>query len=358
VDMPHPRSLDVEFSSYTDSSAASFPWPTLPLAYGGQVFSESKALRSIQSSTSWGHAAQLALGELTAMVEQMGRWADVAQTEEGDPLHLDEQFQRYKHKISRLIDGESGRFEAEALFEGAPLFLGKAPQGVTPIQLYTGFGRPGFPTLSFLARLGDRPASSRIEGRAEVINTFELILDSGASSIEGVYEGKQICVRGERGLQITVVASYSGAKRIVGLADRVNQALVGRCPTYCLESEICNRTLVGEGEIAVADFIWGGLKDQERRTALFDVEHGNLLTPDAARAMRGRIQRINSRLAAIVAQLQSEIATLQQERSLVDWMQRWERTSRSADIGGIVSGWAVAEAHGPLSDFERMLQQN
>lgn len=356
--MPHLRSLDVELSSCSATSTASFAWPTLPLAYGGHVFSESKALRSIQSATSWGHAAQLALGELTLLVEQMSRCADLAQQEESDALHLDEQFQRCKGRISRLIDGESGRFEAEALFEGVPLFLGRAPQGITPIQLYTGYGRPGFPTLSFLSRLGDRPASSRIEGRAEVIGTFELVLDSGASSIERVYEGKQICVRGERGLQITTVASYAGATRVVELADRVNQPLVGRCPAYCLESEICNRTLVGEGEATVADFIWGGLKDQERRTALFDVEYSNLLTPDSARAMRGRIQRVADRFAKIIDRLQSEIAGLQQERRLVDWMQRWEHTSRCADIKEITSGWAIMEAHSPLTDFERTLQQN
>lgn len=228
--------------------------PALPIDRFGKAF----LLDAIQESIGWYASAHAHLLELIALLGEM----DLAESVEG-----------IQRQISRSVDGESGRFPAAATYRGAPLFLGGSPDGALRFNLYTGYGRQGFPTLSLLESIAHPPKPSLVEGRIVRAEREKIWLDEAAVAKSGIYAGSLIRLEGEGRVHLALAVGYDGEERAVELADPVERPL--ELKRYRLQSRLSNCYLVGKGEVEVAK--WGPLFESNPTTSQIQEARGELI---------------------------------------------------------------------------------
>lgn len=221
-------------------------------------FGKSFLLDAIQESIGWTASAHAHLLELIALVGEMD---------------LVESVERVQRQISRSVDGESGRFPAAATYRGAPLFLGSSPDGALRLNLYTGYGRRGFPTLPLLESIAHPPKPSIVEGKIVRAEKEKIWLDGAAASKAGVYVGSLIRLEGEGRVHLALVIGYDAEERVVRLADPVERSLEFK--RYRLQSRLSNCYLVGTGEVEVAK--WGPIFEPNPTASQIQEVRGELI---------------------------------------------------------------------------------
>lgn len=280
--------------------------PTLPVDPFGKRF----FLDALQESIGWYASAHAHLLELIALLGEM------------EPV---EEVQR---QISRTVDGESGRFPAAATYRGAPLFLGDSPDGALRFNLYTGYGRQGFPTLSLLETIAHPPKPSLLEGKIVRAEREKIWLDGAAAPKSGVYVGSLIRLEGEGRVQLALVIGYDGEERMVQLADPIERPLEFK--RYRLQSRLSNCYLVGKGEVEVAK--WG---------AIFEPN------PTAS-----QIQEARDELVQLAERCCLHLESLRCEAV------KEASTSESDPLKFLESSYSILNAHTYWGNFVTRLEQN
>jgi hypothetical protein len=92
----------------------------------------------LRDQINWMQASAAHLGRVQERLQEMAELAERA-IRKGCQKHLDEEFQEGKCRLSKIIDGLSGRHEPEARLGELPLFLGYSPHEAEGVNLYTRF---------------------------------------------------------------------------------------------------------------------------------------------------------------------------------------------------------------------------
>ncbi len=354
---------------------------------------EMALMTAAQSRMSWYQSSQAFLQVIADVLSNMSAVAMRAtgsDSSRSDVEALDQTFQQYKRQLSEVVDGMGGTSSVTGSFKGRPLFVGFSPPdeiganviiedgGMEALNLFTGFGRAGFPEIPLTTEAGINatvPVAVTLSGTAQAGSATTIQLAGDTTTINDAFVGMEIRLTGGTGSgQSATITGYDGTTRLATIFPALATA-PDATTTYTITHRQTNSTLSGVAtfdSVVFAEHVWGAdadrsdrissqigtfraLTDQEReyrelnsipetdlaaytdaerlerrKLNIFDPEYGSLRTDSGARTMLKQVQAAYEKITQFMGNLDARAQKIQ--KSYESFNARSDRQMEGASL--------------------------